>query len=290
MPHVPRSIPSPRAARPLLVAALLLGLAVGLTALSRAASATEASPPPALRGDAAAGGALYGTACAVCHGETGRGLVAEDGELIGSPLTGVGTASVDFMIRTGRMPLAAVGEPLERQPQQLSDQQRLDLIAFLEPIVAGGPEIPELAPVAAELNAGRELFTTNCAACHGPTARGIAVGQRDIAPNLEAATPIEIAEAVRTGPGRMPVFSDEVLDAEELNDVVAWVLDLRDRAQPGGLALGRSGPVWEGLVAWAVGLGLLLIVMYLLGEKEPEPEPDGPAADDATGDGDVEAG
>jgi ubiquinol-cytochrome c reductase cytochrome c subunit len=50
------------------------------------------------------------------------------------------------------------------------------------------------------------------------------------------------------------------------------VVGLRDRESPGGVSVGRSGPVSEGFVAWLVGLGLLGIVMYLLGEKASDRE------------------
>jgi ubiquinol-cytochrome c reductase cytochrome c subunit len=65
----------------------------------------------------------------------------------------------------------------------------------------------------------------------------------------------------------MPLFGDDVMSEEQLASVVRWVVELRDRDSPGGLSVGRSGPVSEGLIAWVVGIGLLAIVMYLLGEK-----------------------
>jgi ubiquinol-cytochrome c reductase cytochrome c subunit len=59
------------------------------------------------------------------------------------------------------------------------------------------------------------------------------------------------------------------MSREDLEAVVRWVVDLRDRESPGGVSLGRSGPVSEGFIAWVVGLGLLGVVMYLLGERAP---------------------
>ena len=68
------------------------------------------------------------------------------------------------------------------------------------------------------------------------------------------------------------VFVEEVLGEEDLEAVTAWVMELRDRESPGGISVGRSGPVSEGFIAWLVGLGLLGIVMYLLGEKAGDTE------------------
>ena len=102
---------------------------------------------------------------------------------------------------------------------------------------------------------------TNCAACHGPTAAGIAVGQNDVSSNLEGVPPLEVAEAIRSGPGVMPVFSDDVLPEEDLKAVTNWVISLREREAPGGLSVGRSGPVSEGFVAWLV-VGIIIYFAY----------------------------
>ena len=214
------------------------------------------------------GAALFGTQCALCHGEQGRGL-QQPGPDAGPPLIGVGAASVDFMLRTGRMPMDNAQNRLERSEPHVSDLERRALVAYVVSLSDGeGPDIPDIEGWQdADLSHGLELFTRNCAACHGPTAQGIAVGQRDVSSSLDVASPIEIAEAVRSGPGVMPRFLADTMDEQDLEAVTAWVMDLRDRPTPGGWSFGRSGPVAEGAIAIIVGLGLLAIVMYLLGEK-----------------------
>lgn len=212
---------------------------------------------------------LYNNDCAICHGDGGRGIAAQ-----GPPLVGVGTASVDFMLRTGRMPLESPDARMRRRPPRYSEQQRRALVAFTSTFVGEDPGIPEVDPQAGDRARGRELFVSNCAACHGPGAEGIAVGQRDVSSDLAVASPLEIAEAIRTGPGVMPVFGPETLDQHDLDSVTAWVLELRDRRSPGGLTAGRVGPVGEGLVALLLGMGLLGIVAYLLGDKETRVPPE----------------
>jgi ubiquinol-cytochrome c reductase cytochrome c subunit len=220
------------------------------------------------------GAGLFGTHCALCHGESGRGL-QQPGAQAGPSLIGVGAASVDFMIRTGRMPMTDAQDRLRRGPQRFSDEDRRALVAFVESLAPGeGPDIPDVDgwEEHGDLALGLELFTRNCAACHGPTAQGIAVGRRDVSSTLDVAAPIEIAQAVRSGPGVMPRFLDDTMDEEELLAVTAWVMELRDREAPGGWSFGRSGPVAEGFLAIVVGLGLLGVVMYLLGERHREEE------------------
>lgn len=214
------------------------------------------------------GASTYGRACALCHGENGRGLEAE-GPAGGPSLIGVGAASVDFHLRTGRMPLTDQNDPLERREPQYPDTTIEGLVAYVTSLSdEPGPAIPDVSGIEdADLSRGLDLYTSNCAACHGPTAAGIAVGQRAISSTLDVASPVEIAEAIRIGPGVMPRFSEDVVSDEDLVAISAWVVDLRDRAAPGGLSIGRSGPVSEGMIAWVVGLGMLGLVMYLLGEK-----------------------
>lgn len=215
------------------------------------------------------GANTYGNSCAACHGEQGRGIDSAGGS--GGPsLVGVGAASVDFYLRTGRMPLTNQNDRVVRRDQQVTDTQVEGLIAYITTF-GDGPGIPDVG-VSSDLSRGLELFTTNCAACHGPTAAGIAVGQNDVSSALDVATPTQIAEATRIGPGVMPRFSDDALDEEDLADIAAWVVDLRTRERPGGLSLGRSGPVSEGMLAWVIGLGLLGVVMYLLGQKTQDGE------------------
>lgn len=235
-------------------------MVVGITAL--AAAATAAPDEDLVR----RGQDVYGQRCALCHGEQGLG----QGEV--PAIFDAGPASIDFYLSTGRMPLEEVGQRAVHRPQIVTDAEKEALLAYFATLAANpGAAIPTIDGYeTANLARGLELFTSNCAACHGPTAAGIAVGQHDVSSTLDVATPLEIAEAVRIGPGVMPVFGEDVVGQDDLEAIVAWVMDLRDRAAPGGARLGRSGPVSEGFVAWFVGLGLLTVVMYLLGERAQE--------------------
>lgn len=268
----PTSGPARRIARWVLGALAVMSVAVGLnlvfgpsaTAQEQGLGAQWAQDEELVQ----RGAQLFGANCALCHGEQGRGLV-NDGPSSGPSLIGVGAASVDFMLRTGRMPMVDSNHRLERSEPHVTPDERRALVAYVESLAPGeGPDIPDIEGwEEADLSHGLELFTRNCAACHGPTAQGIAVGQRDVSSSLDVAEPIEIAEAIRSGPGVMPRFLEDSMDEEDLEAVTAWVMDLRERERPGGWSFGRSGPVAEGAIAIIVGLGLLTIVMYLLGEK-----------------------
>jgi ubiquinol-cytochrome c reductase cytochrome c subunit len=180
-------------------------------------------------------------------------------------LIGVGAAAVDFMLTTGRMPMADPTQPMLRQPPRFSRAEIDALIRYVASVAPGGPPIPIVHPDRGELASGGRLFAENCAPCHGANGQGAAVAQGEVAPSLHEATPTQIAEAVRIGPGPMPKFGDRVIDAGDLDALVRYVLFLRQAPDRGGLSLGHEGPVIEGFVAWLLGLGLLLAAVRLIG-------------------------
>jgi ubiquinol-cytochrome c reductase cytochrome c subunit len=76
-----------------------------------------------------------------------------------------------------------------------------------------------------------------------------------------------IYEAMITGPQAMPVFSEAILTPQEKLSVIKWIKHAETEPQLGGAALGRTGPVTEGLVGWVLGLGLLIGVAVWLTAK-----------------------
>lgn len=240
--------------------AMALALLVAVSVM-----ATAASAQPTRSGDRDAverGRSIYGQQCATCHGAEGRGT----GRF--PPIDHAPPALVDFMIRTGRMPLPAPDARSVRRPPALNEEERLAVVAYVRTFAPDEPAIPEVAVERGELAHGQELYASHCIACHGAFARGVAVGEEDIAPALDAASPVEVAEAVRTGPGVMPLFGPQLIDDEDMDSLaryVAWVTD--ERGTPGGVTVGRSGPVSEGFVAWVVGLVGILVAAVFIGER-----------------------
>jgi ubiquinol-cytochrome c reductase cytochrome c subunit len=206
--------------------------------------------------------ALYLQSCAACHGPGGSGSAD------GPPLIGVGAASADFMLRTGRMPLAAPGAPMISRDPVFTDEQITALVAYVASL-GDGPQIPDVQVTGADLSRGRDLFINSCAACHGAGAGGDAVGGGYVAPPLLDDDPVTVGEAIRTGPGAMPVFGPGQISDEDLEAIAAYLIYLREHAAPGGATVGGSGPVVEGYVAWLVGMGLLLLAVRRIERKSP---------------------
>jgi len=209
-----------------------------------------------------AGQALYSTFCSSCHGPDAQGTARAPN------LVGVGPGTVNFWVTTGRMPAEnpnAIQAP--RKPPRLSDQEALEIAAFVNSLGPARPGIPLVNLSTANVSNGADLYSLNCAACHTITGAGDELAFGTFAPGLRAATPTQIASAIRIGPGNMPRFSGNLTDAQ-VRDVVAYVAEyIQHPSNPGGLALGGVGPVAEGFVALLFGVGVLALIGFWIGER-----------------------
>ena len=202
--------------------------------------------------------------CSSCHG-----LSAEGGS-DGPTLIGVGAASVDFQVATGRMPAArseAAQIPAKRV--QFNEEEIASLAAYIASL-APGPAIPsdeEVDYSEADVAEGGEIYRTNCAMCHNYAGSGGALTRGKYAPSLKGVSPRHIYEAMLTGPQSMPVFADGTLSPESKREVIAFLKTTEAEASPGGLSLGKLGPVSEGLVGWLVATGGLIACAVWLGAK-----------------------
>jgi len=231
-------------------ALLLLGLA------SIAWLSVEWGPARAQEDELVERGAdLFGASCSTCHGPGG------EGSELGPSLVGVGAASADFQLSTGRMPLADPDLQGVRKPPAFSRPDIDALVAFVATL-GDGPPVPEVDPNAGELSLGQALFSTNCAPCHGSTGTGGAVGSGAIAPSLHRSEPVQVAEAILSGPGQMPVFG---FTEHEQNSVLAFVEHVQQAPSPGGADIGDIGSVPEGYVAWGIGTIAILLVTVFIG-------------------------
>ena len=250
-----------RSLRPLALAVVSVAVSTAAIAGLAAAGPDQGQVPPTSRSadsSTAAGRALYEVSCATCHGPEGGGTSN------GPTLIGVGAAAADFQLSTGRMPYAgARGAQAQRKPPAF-DQEQIDALVAYVASLGSGPPIPQVNTSDGLIPRGQQVFIDNCAPCHGATANGGAVGGGALAPPLDQATPRQIGEALASGPGQMPVFH---LPEQDVNAVASYVQYLQTAPQPGGLSIGGIGPVPEGFVAWVLGLGLLIVVIYLIGRE-----------------------
>jgi ubiquinol-cytochrome c reductase cytochrome c subunit len=199
--------------------------------------------------------------CATCHGADGRGTD------LGPDLRPAGTALIDFYVSSGRMPLTSPSQPVERRTPRYSPATTRALVDYVSALVStDGPPIPHVDVAAGDLPLGGTLYRAQCAACHAWSGNGGALLHRE-APSVHPATPIQVAEAVRSGPGNMPAFGDAALTDHQLQSLVRYVRYLDNPDNRGGAPLWHLGPLVEGAVAVFVGLGALLFVVRRIGTR-----------------------
>ena len=251
-----------KAAGPFLL--LLALLAIGAT-FSVASATTEIETTSADRSvQIEEGRQIFLKGCSSCHG-----LNAE-GAQIAPALIGVGAASVDFQVGTGRMPMADMSTQVMRKDPIYNAEETAALAAYVASL-APGPAIPSESSLNYERDGstaeGGELFRNNCAMCHNFAGQGGALTQGKYAPTLMGVEPKHIYEAMVTGPQSMPVFSDKTITPEEKLSIIKWIKSAEKEPNLGGASLGRVGPVTEGLLAWVLGLGILIGVAVWLAMK-----------------------
>jgi ubiquinol-cytochrome c reductase cytochrome c subunit len=214
----------------------------------------------AVLGASSPGARIYAEDCASCHG------ARQQGSADGPSLHHVGLADVDFYLSTGRMPAAVpwveVAHRDERAGQQLPLAQIRALEAYLAPVVAGGPPLPEVI-AGSHADHGRLLYKINCQQCHAVGGNGGSIGRSDWAPALHQATIDEVADAVRAGPGEMPRFGEQQITQSDLDDLAGYVLSM-DAAQPGngGVPSPSTGPVPEGALGY---VAIIVLVVFVFG-------------------------
>ena len=143
---------------------------------------TYNAPPSTL---AALGKALFLQNCASCHGSEANGVPANGTNGAFPNLVGLGPATIDFWVESGRMPAAdprSIEAP-RRQPR-LNHDQALAIAAWVNSLSPAFPSIPTVNLKNANVADGAALFALNCAACHTIEGDGDALAMGTYAPSL----------------------------------------------------------------------------------------------------------
>ncbi|MEA2151396.1 MAG: ubiquinol-cytochrome c reductase cytochrome c subunit [Solirubrobacteraceae bacterium] len=243
-----------------LLAAVLCAIAVAACGLP--ATARAQNPQSDSGVGASSGGALFDDGCVSCHGPDARGVPGQ-----GPSLRGAGAAAIDFYLSTGRMPLADPHvEPPRTEPVYGAAERRA-IVAYLTGLQPGGDPIPAVHPERGDVARGRRLFADTCSGCHQIVGKG-GVDPEIIAPALDDATSVQIAEAIRVGPYLMPRFGEKLLDTHDVDSIARYVTQVVQHPENrGGWGIGNVGPIPEGLVAWLLAGGVLLFVARLIGKR-----------------------
>ena len=217
----------------------------------------------------ALGQSLYLQNCASCHGSQANGVVAGGTAGAYPNLVGLGAATIDFWIESGRMPAAnpRAVQAMRGQPR-LTSAQAHAIAAWVNSLDPSYPAIPTVNTKGADVANGAALFALNCAACHTIEGAGDALAFSTYAPSLRHIPGYQVVEAIRSGPGNMPRFTGNLSDYQ-VRDIVAYVTsEIQHPRNVGGLGLGGLGPVAEGFVGLLIGVGLLALIGYWVGERD----------------------
>ncbi|TDC36237.1 c-type cytochrome [Micromonospora sp. 15K316] len=243
---------------------LLAALTLAGGAYTVFAPGAQAQDTPPLSSAAAEGKALFDVSCVTCHGRNAQGVEGR-----GPSLIGVGAASVEFQVSSGRMPLARQEAQAHRKPPLFTDEQTRQLAQYIQEL-GGGPELPEGTDLHSDgdIAAGGELFRINCSQCHAFGAGGGALSSGKFAPSLRPASDRQIYAAMLSGPQNMPVFGDNQLRPDQKADIIAYIQEtLKHDQDPGGFNLGRYGPSTEGLAIFLVGIVALVFASLWIAGK-----------------------
>jgi ubiquinol-cytochrome c reductase cytochrome c subunit len=198
--------------------------------------------------------------CASCHGENAQGTARAPS------LRGVGAAGVDFMLRSGLMPLKEYGPAMPTDEPYFSNAVIQSLDKYVPSLAGGGgPAIPNIDASAGSVARGGTVFREYCAACHSWAGAGGVLSDRAI-PDLFGADNRVIADAVRFGPAPMPRFGSSI-DRSDLDSIAAYLDYMKHPYNRGGDPLSYFGPVASGFVGLAIGLVLLVGLIRWIGQR-----------------------
>lgn len=208
--HLPAPTPIPPRAEPTatLVPALAQAQAAAEKEVAMPAGGGEELPVPAEQPDATKGATVFTQNCVACHGEDGKGAIPGTPDFTSPEFvrTAVpGQLFISISKGKGTMP------PWEGT---LSEQDRWNVLFF---------ELDQ-AITDDQVAKGKDIFTANCAVCHGDDGKGVIQGTPDFTdPAFWAKTSMaELFKVVTNGKGAMPAWKGQ-LSGQDRWDVLTYV-------------------------------------------------------------------
>lgn len=178
------------------------------------------------------GSTLFGDNCAVCHGTDAKGGKGYPNLVTASPLWGSDPAALEETIRVG-----INGQHAATRSAQmlafgkdgmipLADVRKV--VAFVRSLSAAPGTVP-----AAQAEAGKAIFATNCASCHGDAGKGnVEMGAPDLTDKswIYGGTAEAIFDSVWYGrQGHMPSWEGRLTPVDR-KVLALYLADLRAKA------------------------------------------------------------
>ena len=245
-------------------------------AIPSSTAADAQTEGPAAAGDTALGAQLYASYCAQCHAADGSGgeIPVTGGTAPALADAGIGTAYVDLVLRTGRMP--PPGDPFDNQPREVvfDEEERAAIVAYTAEAFDLEQNIDP--PPTGDPARGQEVYATHCAACHGSTGAGGVAGGGAWTPALTSYDAVTIWEAIRVGPFQMPAFDAEQISEQEAGDVAAFLHEIGEERGTPVFGLVELNPVFASGFVALFAVAMVLSLLWISGQPTwfPDPEAD----------------
>jgi ubiquinol-cytochrome c reductase cytochrome c subunit len=212
----------------------------------------------------------YANVCAECHGAAGQGGTVpgtdEDAPAIRGE-DGVDVATVDLVLRTGRMP--PPGDPFDNRAREVAydEAEREALVAWMAGALDLEGEVPEVGE--GDVALGLETFALHCAHCHGNAGAGGTAGANAWTPEVVHLDPVAVVEAIRVGPFEMPAFTEDQITVEEANAVASYLQAIDDKQGTPVLGLVELNPVFASGFVGLLAVLLIGSLLYIGGRPIP---------------------
>jgi cytochrome c oxidase cbb3-type subunit 3/ubiquinol-cytochrome c reductase cytochrome c subunit len=208
--------------------ALLASLAIHTLAQTPAESPEPNKDAPARKSPAERGADLYATYCALCHGKTGEGYLADEANALGNQ-DFLKSATDDFIIEAivrGRpgTPMSAWGK---ERAGVLATSDVLAILAFIRSWQKEEPAEVSRGTADGDVKAGSKIYKRWCAACHGQKGDGASALSLNNTVFQQTASNGFIAYAIMNGRREtsMTEFKSR-LSTQEIEDVVTFIRTL----------------------------------------------------------------
>lgn len=193
---------------------------------------------------------VYTTHCALCHGATGEGYLADNAPALSNP-DFLDAASDEYLrsaIDEGR-PGTPMSAWASRLGGPLSDEDIASIIALLRSWATEAPIDLTHVSVSGRREIGASLYSSRCALCHGPNGEGVtapALSNRVFVRTASMGFVRYTIEHGRRGTP-MPAFGD-TLDSASIDDITTFVRTLAPGAAEPAVPMGGPPPDIDHLV------------------------------------------
>ncbi len=198
----------------------VVGSCVALLVFVECDSSNSPPPPPASTGSQS-----FAKTCALCHGASGEGYVADDATALASP-TFLASASDDFLVRSiarGR-PTTTMSAWDQAHHGPYNDVEIDAIVAFLRTWQSAPSVDVDTRVVQGDALRAAPIFASRCSSCHGATGREGPNVKLANAELLAAASDGFLQYAIEQGrPGTPMASYANVLAQQDIDDLVVLI-------------------------------------------------------------------